>query len=164
MRLQFTEMLREEMLKDERIYLLTGDLGYPFINKILNEFPERAINVGADEFNMVSYGIGLSLEGKIPVTYTISPFYYRAFELLRTYVNFENIPIKMIATGKMQEYEHDGYSHHFLEDDVNRFKSFENIKVWEPNRKEFITGFKDFLYNDTPTFALISRFNDVSHE
>lgn len=112
MRKQFAELLYKAMQDDPDIYLITGDLGYGLWDQIKNMFPERYINVGAAEQTMVAIASGLALESKKPFCYSITPFLlYRPFEHLRTYVNHEKIPVRLIGSGRNQDYEHDGYSH-----------------------------------------------------
>jgi transketolase len=97
MRKQFAEYLHHEMAQDERIYLLTGDLGYGLWDKIKIDYPDRFINFLSSEQLMMGAAVGLALEGKIPVVYSISPFVlYRPFEWIRNYLNHENINVKLV--------------------------------------------------------------------
>src|ERR1035437_1411880 len=111
-RRKFAELLYEEMKINDKIFVLVGDLGYGMFDKIKQDFPNRFKNVGAAEYLMVGMGIGLSFSGFIPILYSISPFLiYRPFELLKLYVNFENIPVKLIGSGRDYDYHIDGESH-----------------------------------------------------
>ena len=49
MRKQFSQILHNEMGKNEKIYLLTGDLGYGLWDRIKIDFPDRFCNVGSSE-------------------------------------------------------------------------------------------------------------------
>lgn len=112
MRKLFWELLYKAMQDDPDIYVIVGDLGYGGADQIRNMFPERFINVGAAEQTMVAIASGLALESKKPFCYSITPFLlYRPFEHLRTYVNHERIPVRLVGSGRNQDYEHDGYSH-----------------------------------------------------
>jgi transketolase len=100
------------MSKDPRIWLLTGDLGYKLWDQIRNDFPNRFLNPGAAEQVMLDISVGLSLEGKIPFVYSITPFLiYRPFETLRTYINHESLNVKLVGGGRDKDYLHDGISH-----------------------------------------------------
>ena len=74
MRRRFQELLTEEMKKNEDIFLLVGDVGYRVFDHLREEFPGRVINPGAAEQLMIGMGVGLAMEGKIPVCYSITPF------------------------------------------------------------------------------------------
>jgi transketolase len=70
----FGRALYFEMQKDERIWCLTGDLGFGLLDQIRNDFPKRFVNVGASEQALVGAGVGLALSGKIPFCYSITTF------------------------------------------------------------------------------------------
>ena len=59
------------MGKNEKIYLLTGDLGYGLWDRIKIDFPDRFCNVGSSEQLMMGMAAGLAASGKIPLR-----FYY----------------------------------------------------------------------------------------
>ena len=48
---------------DDRVVLLTGDLGYKIFDDFAARFPGRFINAGVAEQNMVGVATGLALEG-----------------------------------------------------------------------------------------------------
>jgi hypothetical protein len=52
-RTTFIETLCQLAEQEERIWLLTGDLGYSILERFANLFPERFVNVGVAEQNMV---------------------------------------------------------------------------------------------------------------
>ena len=74
MRRQFVSYLIDEMRKNDRILLLTGDLGYGLFDDLKQEFPDRFTNVGSCEQLMIGMAVGLSYEGWIPICYSITPF------------------------------------------------------------------------------------------
>lgn len=119
MRELFFKQLEELMIKDERVYFITADLGYGLADRIRDNFPDRFFNVGAAEQVMVGMGIGLALEGKIPFCYSITPFIlFRPFEAIRTYIAHEKIPVILVGSGRNDDYMHDGFSHD-AGDDLN---------------------------------------------
>ena len=88
MRKTFSKYLYDEMAVNPDIYLVTGDLGYGLWDKIRLDFSNRFYNVGSAEQLMMGSAVGLAMEGKIPVVYSITPFLlYRPFELIRNYLN-----------------------------------------------------------------------------
>jgi transketolase len=129
MRRKFALELHKHMLTNPKIVVIVADLGYGMFDKIKEDFPDRFYNVGAAEQAAMGICVGLALEGKIPILYTITPFLlYRAFETIRNYINHENIPVKLVGSGRDKDYENDGFSHWATEDeDIMRI--FKNIST-----------------------------------
>jgi transketolase len=153
----FSSILHTEMEKDSKIYFLTADLGFDLWNKIKKDFPSRYFNVGASEQLLMGAAIGLALKGKTPIVYSITPFLiYRPFEWIRNYVNYENIPVKMVGSGRGKDYAHDGISH-WAYDDVEFISKFKNIKTYYPaNLVEVAHDTIDILYNTCPSYLNLS--------
>lgn len=132
MRGHFAWYLYDEMVKNGDIYVITADLGHGMWDAIRDDFPDRFINVGAAEQAMMGIAVGLALEGKIPVCYSITTFLlYRPFETIRTYINHEKIPVIMVGGGRDKDYSHDGISH-WSEDAEDVLALFENIGEYWP--------------------------------
>ena len=71
----FVNTLIEVMADNDKIYALEADLGgASFFDKIGEARPERFINVGIAEANMMGIAAGLSLRGNIPFVHTFAPF------------------------------------------------------------------------------------------
>lgn len=139
MRGWFAYELYKHMKKNKDIVLIVGDLGYKVFDAIREEMPNQFINTGAAEVAMIDIAIGLALEEKIPVVYSITPFLlYRPFEAIRNYINYEKIPVKLIGSGRDKDYLHDGISHWALEDKIIMDKVFKNIQCGWPEKKEDI--------------------------
>jgi transketolase len=107
---------------------------------------------------MIGLGIGLAENNKIPICYSITPFLlYRPFEFIRNYINHENIPVKLVGSGRDKDYSHDGISH-WAEDDEQVLSSLPNIEIFKPiSEKELIEQFKIFLYSDKPAYLNLKR-------
>jgi transketolase len=107
------EMARQ----DERVWLLTGDLGYSVLEPFANEFPSRFVNTGVAEQNMTGVATGLSLSGKIVFTYSIANFpTLRCLEQIRNDVCYHKANVKIVAVGGGLCYGTAGFSHHATED------------------------------------------------
>lgn len=158
MRALFANKLFEQMDKDPNIFVLTADLGYGMWDNIRRVYPTRFFNIGAAEQSMLDMGVGLALSGRIPILYSITPFLlYRGFETIRTYINYENIPVKLVGSGRNKDYKHDGFSH-WSEDDIEILYPFKNLKIFYPNSKEDLhMQFESFLYNKKPGYLNLSR-------
>jgi transketolase len=156
MRKIFIDLLYNEMIKNEKIYFLTADIGYGVVDIIMNSFPDRFKNVGSSEQLMIGIAIGLLYEGYIPICYSITPFViYRPFEMIRNYVNYENNPIKLVGNGRDNDYTYNGFTH-WAEDDLEVLEPFKNIIKYKPDvlTKELM---HDFLYNGKPSYLNVKR-------
>lgn len=157
-RAKFAECLLGEMKGNKDIYVLTGDLGYKMWDKIRDTYPERFINVGAAEQTMMDIAIGLAQDGKIPFVYSITSFLvYRPFEALRTYINHEKIPVKMIGGGDGYDYAHDGISH-FAHDVELMLRPLINITICKPHDESDVWPIlNEVIKNQTPYLVILKR-------
>lgn len=136
MRKLFAEMLFNEMQVNDDVYLITGDLGYGLWDKIRDYYPKKFFNVGSSEMAMMGMGIGLAMEGKIPYVYSITPFaIYRPFEMIRNYLDHENIPVNVIGGGRDQDYGYLGFSH-WSSDDMKFMTEFDKLQTFKPENVE----------------------------
>ena len=158
MRKECMNLLLAEMINQENIVVITADLGFGILDQIKNSFPERFHNVGAAEQLMIGAGIGLAESGKIPVCYSMSSFLlYRPFEFLRNYVNAENVPVKLIGSGRDKDYIHDGLSH-WAHDDEQVLSSLPNIKIYKPHSIEELEHiWPEFINSKDPAYLNLTR-------
>jgi transketolase len=158
MRRTFADILFEEMEINDRIVVLTADLGFIMWDNIRDTYKGRFYNVGSSEHLLISLGIGLSYQGKLPILYSITPFLlYRPFEVLRTYINHESIPVKLVGSGRGWDYTHDGFTH-YAGDDREILKTLSNIQIFYPlNIQELKEMFQEFLYNKSPSYLNLGR-------
>ena len=155
-RQRFTELLTEEMRQNENIILLVGDVGYKVFDHLREEYPDRVINPGAAEQLMIGMAAGLAMDGKIPVCYSITPFVlYRPFEFIRNYVNHENLPVKLVGSGRNDDYGLCGPSD-FAWEDLDVMKALPNIDIHYPTFPEEI-DIKRFLYSESPAYINLQR-------
>ena len=156
MRKEFASFLHDEMSYNEKIILLTGDLGYGLWDRIKIDYPDRFYNVMSSEQLMVGAATGLAMEGFIPLVYSITPFVlYRPFELLRNYLDHENIPVKLIGGGRDRDYGYLGFSH-WAEEDIKVLSTLENIQLYKPKKSSNVI-YKEFLYNEKPSYLNLKR-------
>jgi len=158
MRGYFAGALYNLMEKNKDIVVVTGDLGYGLFDKIRDDFPKRFINVGAAEQTLVGIGVGLAMEGKIPVCYSITPFLlYRPFETIRNYVNREKISVILVGGGRGTDYLKDGFSH-WAEEDKDVMKLFPNIEpYWPDDKEDIIDLLPKIIEYKKPTYLNLKR-------
>lgn len=154
----FAQLLLDEMAVNEDIYLITGDLGYGLWDKIQETYPERFYNVGSSEMAMMGMGVGLAMEGKIPYVYSITPFaIYRPFEMIRNYLDHEQIPVNIIGGGRDKDYGYLGFSH-WSEDDTAFMTRFRSLRCYWPHTElDLQEAFRYSLVKQMPTYINLKR-------
>jgi transketolase len=117
MRKAFIQTLVELAKNDPRIMLLTGDLGFMVVEPFAEQFPDRFINVGVAEQNLVGVATGLAEAGFIPFVYSIVTFaVLRSYEFFRNGPVFHQLPVRLVGIGGGIEYSSNGATHWGLED------------------------------------------------
>ncbi len=117
MRTAFARTLAQLAAGDERIWLLTGDLGYSVLEPFAQQFPQRYVNVGVAEQNLAGIAAGLASCGKIVFTYSIANFpTLRCLEQIRNDIVYHELPVKIVSVGGGYAYGPQGYTHHGVED------------------------------------------------
>lgn len=117
MRSVFIKSLIELAKKDKNIFLLVGDVGFSFIEEYQQYFPDRFINAGIAEANMIGVSAGLALSNKKVFVYSITPFVVaRCFEQICVDVCEQNLDVILVGIGSGVDYNYDGPTHHALED------------------------------------------------
>ena len=117
MRNVFADQVTQLAGADDRIVLLSGDIGNKLFDRFKESFPKRFYNCGVAEQNMISVAAGLALSGLRPVVYTITPFTTtRCYEQIRVDLCYHHAPVVVVGTGSGLSYAELGPTHHSLED------------------------------------------------
>lgn len=136
-----------EMRKDDSIFFLTADMGINLVEKIQEEFPERFLNVGIAEQNLIGVASGLINAGFKVVAYTISNFLvHRCFEQLRNDVSLHKKPIVMIGTSCGFDNAPLGPTHHII-DDWGYIKNLPGFNVYCPSNINYCDNLFSKLIN-----------------
>jgi transketolase len=103
---------------DARIVVVNNDsVGSSKTGAFRERFPERLINVGIAEQNMVGVGAGLANAGKIPFVCAASCFLTgRALEQIKADVAYSNANVKLVGVSSGMAYGALGPTHHSIED------------------------------------------------
>ncbi len=114
----FGDGIVEAARKNSNIVALTADLlGSMKLNQFIKEFPERFIQCGIAEANMISIAAGLTIGGKIPYTTTFANFSTgRVYDQIRQSVAYSGKNVKICASHAGLTLGEDGATHQILED------------------------------------------------
>ncbi len=136
--------LFDRMARDPRVFFLTADVGINLVEKIRDTYPDRYLNVGIAEANMVGVAAGLCASGYRPVCYTFSQFLiHRAFEQLRDDVALHGYPLVLLGTTCGFDNCQMGPTHHAV-DDWGVARNLPGLEVHCPNN----VGCASALFND----------------
>lgn len=117
MRDAFVKILLEEMAGNDRIVLITGDLGFGVLRPVWDRFPKQILNAGIAEQGMVSMAAGLAATGRIVLVYSIGNFpSLRPLEQIRNDCAYHGADVKIVCVGGGFVYGSLGMSHHATED------------------------------------------------
>lgn len=158
MRKTFISTLCELAEEDERIWLLTGDLGYSVLECFADNFPDRYVNVGVAEQNMTGIAAGLALSGKVVFTYSIANFpVMRCLEQIRNDVCYHNLNVNIVAVGAGLTYGTAGYSHYAVED-IAVMRAMPNMVVLSPGDQTETKGaVKAMIDWDGPCYLRLGK-------
>ncbi|HVE61619.1 MAG TPA: transketolase C-terminal domain-containing protein, partial [Chitinophagaceae bacterium] len=114
----FGDGIVEVARKNKNVVALTADLGGSLkLQQFIKEFPERFIQVGIAEANMIGIASGLTIGGKIPYTTTFANFSTgRVYDQIRQSVAYSNKNVKICASHAGVTLGEDGATHQILED------------------------------------------------
>ena len=137
MRGHILDALRRRMSDDPTLFFLTGDMGINLVEPIEEAFPDRFLNVGIAEQNLIGVAAGLCNAGFRPVVYTISNFLvHRCFEQLRDDIALHQYPVTLLGTSAGFDNAPLGPTHHII-DDWGAIRSFPGMDVYAPASVEF---------------------------
>jgi len=113
----FVRVLLEEMAANDRIVLITGDLGFGVLRPVRDRFPDRILNAGIAEQGMIGMAAGLAATGRIVFVYSIGNFpTMRPLEQIRNDCAYTGANVKIVCVGGGFVYGSLGMSHHATED------------------------------------------------
>src|SRR6195256_6820547 len=114
----FGDGIADVARKNPNIIALTADLaGSLKLNQFIKEFPERFIQVGIAEANMMGIAAGLTIGGKIPYTTTFANFSTgRVYDQIRQSIAYSGKNVKICASHAGVTLGEDGATHQILED------------------------------------------------
>lgn len=161
MRTAFVNKLMELAKKDDRIVLLTGDMGFPMFDKFKELYPDRYYNIGIAEQNMIGVAAGLAMRGKKPYVYSIIPFLImRSYEQVRVDVCYHNLDIKFVGSGGGVAYGPAGATHHAIED-ISLMRGLPNMQVISPGDPfEARNAIEKSYITSKPTYIRLSKNNE----
>ena len=159
MREIFTELLVEHAKKDERICYIESDLMLASGTGAFKEmFPERMLNVGVAEANMISVAAGISTLGMIPFTHSFTPFATRrCCDQITLSVSYAKTNVKMIGSDPGITAMLNGGTHMSMED-VAIMRNIPGMCIVEPVDGVQLAGlFTQIVEHDGPVYIRLQK-------
>lgn len=125
------------MADDRKIFFVSADFGSPILDKIRADFPDRFVNVGIAEQNLINISAGLALEGYTVFAYAIAPFItMRCYEQVRVSLallsEVRPMNVNLIGVGAGYSYVVSGPTHQCYED-LTLMRALPNFRVLSPS-------------------------------
>ncbi|WP_418627497.1 transketolase family protein [Anaerosinus sp.] len=149
----------QELKDDDRIVVLDADLGKATkADSFAKVCPERYIDVGIAEQDMVGMAAGLAAGGMIPIATSFSVFVTgRAFDQIRNTVCYANLNVKLVGTHSGVTVGYDGGTHQAIED-LAIMRSLPNMTVLCPSDEvETRAAIFAAIEHKGPVYLRISR-------
>jgi transketolase len=129
----FGDGILEAARKNKNVVALTADLaGSMKLQQFMKEFPERFVQVGIAEANMMGIASGMTIGGKIPFTTTFANFSTgRVYDQIRQSIAYSNKNVKICASHAGVTLGEDGATHQILED-IGMMKMLPGMTVIVP--------------------------------
>jgi transketolase len=153
--------------EDPRIVVLTGDLrDSTRTEDFAEKYPDRFVECGIAEANMIGIASGLALSGKIPWVCSFSTFVAGRFETVRLSVAYQEANVRIVGTHSGIGVGEDGYSQMALED-IAAMRTLPNMAVINPaDAVETERAVEYLVEHEGPAFLRLTRqgVEDVNAE
>lgn len=148
-----------EFGSQENLVVMDCDLSKSTMTcKFKEKYPERFVNTGIAEANMMSVAAGLASCGKVVFTSTFSIFAAgRAYEQVRNSICYPNLNVKVAGTHAGISVGEDGASHQMIED-ISLMRTIPNMTVISPaDAVETRLAVKAAIETDGPFYIRLGR-------
>lgn len=132
--------------KDHNVILLINDTGQFVLREFSNNYPDRLINCGIAEQNMIGVAAGLAAMGKTVFVYSIASFFARCYEQIKVDICYHNMNVKFIGVGIGLSYGTMGITHHATEY-IGMFRSLPNMMIVSPSDSIETSLVTEKIYN-----------------
>ncbi|MGH1523772.1 transketolase family protein [Leifsonia sp. L25] len=159
-RVAFAEELIALAEQDSRIVAVCNDsVGSSNLGGFRERFPDRLINVGIAEQNMVGVGAGLANAGLIPFVCGAGPFLTgRALEQVKADVAYSRLPVILCGMSPGVAYGELGPTHHSIED-YSWLRALPGLDIVVPaDRSQTVAAIRSAVENPRPTYIRVGRY------
>jgi len=158
MRNAFVDTVIEASLQRDDVFIISGDAGLGVFDEFKQQRPDRFLNLGVAEQNMIGWAAGMALTGFRVYVYNIAPFVlYRCYEQVRNDICYQKLPVTLIGIGSGLTYSPMGMTHYSVED-LAITQSLPNLRVYSPaDPTEAESAARLSLEGDCPTYVRLAK-------
>jgi transketolase len=148
---------------NRNIFIITGDAGFGVLDEFQKNFPERFLNLGVAEQNMIGFAAGLALVGYKVIVYNIIPFLlYRCYEQVRNDICYQRLPVTLVGVGSGFTYAPQGITHYSVEDIIIA-RSLPNLVILSPCDPLEAEKCADFaIKSDRPVYIRVAKSGETT--
>ena len=159
MRREFGRMMVELAERDEKIFLIVGDIGYGIFDEYKEKFSSRFINFGVREQAMIGFASGMALEGLKPYVYTITPFLIeRPFEQIKIDIDQQEANVKLVGYA---DYPTQGPTHSEINAKGLMGLLKNTISYFPKNSEETKKAVLESYKHNKPTFISLKKDKNI---
>lgn len=155
----YVDLLIEAAKQDDRIVLLEADLMKAAgTGRFKEVYPDRIVNIGIAEANMIGVAAGMAAMGKIPFTHTFTPFSTRRVcDQVTLSVAYAGLNVKIMGSDPGVTAELNGGTHMSMED-VAIMRNIPGMTIYEPvDSVQLKSIFPQILLKDGPVYIRLLR-------
>jgi transketolase len=158
MRFAFSDALTAAARDNEKVLLLTGDHGYTLFDSFRESFPERFLNLGIAEQNMIGVAAGLAKGGYLPIVYGLASFVpIRVLEQIKIDLLLDGRKVILVGDGAGFVYSSLGASHQSGED-ISALRALPGIRIASPaDALEMHNVFSSALASSETTYVRMGK-------
>jgi len=161
MRNAFASEMTNMATEDRRIVLLSGDIGNRLFDDYKGHAPDRFVNCGIAEANMIGVASGMAMCGLRPIAYTITPFITaRCYEQIKVDVCYHDLPVIIVGVGGGLSYAELLSTHHSC-DDIALLRILPNMSVVCPSDShEVRAALRAAVAHGGPVYIRLGKKNE----
>ena len=148
-----------DLSKDNKNFIiLSADMEAFSLNKFAKDFPEKYLNVGVSEQNMINVAAGLAISGKTVFCYSICSFVtLRCYEQIKVNICSLNLPVIIIGAGAGFSFGYDGPTHHGHQD-LSSMRLLPEMSILELSSNDLAKKSVDFAFqNNGPLYIRLDK-------
>lgn len=157
----YVDLLIEYAEKDPRIVIVEADLMRAAGTfRFKDAYPDRTVDVGVQEANMIGVAAGMAAMGKIPFTHTFTPFSTRRVcDQVTLSVSYAGLNVKIMGSDPGVTAELNGGTHMSMED-VAIMRNIPGMVIYEPvDSQQLKAIFPQILMHNGPVYIRLLRRN-----
>ena len=150
----FGQAVLDAAKKDDKFVLLTADLAtLSGMDRYCKTYPDKFINVGIAEQNMLGIAAGMAAEGFHPVVTTYATFVtMRSCEQIRHYLGYMNQKVVVVGSGAGLSQGFAGNTHYTIED-ISMMRAIPNLQIISPaDAASAIKLFEQAMISEKPVY------------